>query len=271
MVVVVVALAAVLAVPSEAMANGGAYLELDREHYLPGQQGVAETYVTVPERKEDIFDLGPFYLYVLPGGTTLREGQPIPSSAIRVGTFEAVEERHQWELTATFVVPEVTGDFYTLATCNDPCTITGFREALTGDISIVATAREASLLIENGRAWNKAYRWRRDARRAERLADRLAEDLAFEVTNGAEQREELTSEVGRLETQLAAAERRATEAESRPPLEPWVAAGIVALALVAAGLSFRRRRLLRVPPDDHIEPMPSVSIHSARVHELDRR
>ena len=89
----VVSLAAVLAAPNAAAANGGAYLDLDRDHYLPGERGVAETYVTVSERREDIFDRGPFYLYVVPQGTTLREGRPTPPTAIRVGTFEAEEER----------------------------------------------------------------------------------------------------------------------------------------------------------------------------------
>ena len=76
-----------LAVPEAAAANGGAYLELDRQHYLPGETGTATTYVTVPERRERIFDRGPFHLFLLPDGATLREGRPIPASAVRIGTF----------------------------------------------------------------------------------------------------------------------------------------------------------------------------------------
>lgn len=270
MFVAVVALTAMLAVPGEVLANGGAYLDLDREHYLPGERGVAETYVTVPERKEDIFERGPFHLYVLPEGMMLREGRPIPSAAIRVGTFEAEEERRQWELTASFVVPDVTGDRYSLAVCNDPCTVAGFRESLGGLISIVATRREAELLVANARVWNRLYRLRREGRRVERRLERVEEDLAFQLANGQAEREQLTDEISRLEAQLASAEQRATDA-ARPPFDPWVAGGVVALALVATGLSFRRRRLVRTVADDGIGPLPAVPIHSARARDLDPR
>jgi hypothetical protein len=243
-IVAVVTLAAVLAVPREAAANGGAYIELDREHYFPGSSGTAETYVTVPERREDIFDRGPFYLYLLPEGTSLEEGSPIPASAVRIGTFEAEEERKQWELKASFVVPEVEGDFYSLALCDDPCTVSGFRETLSAQISVVATRREMELLKENGRVWSKVYRWRHDAQQAHRRLNRVEEDLAYEVANGGAVREDLQGQVEALEADLAAAERNARELESRVPLDPWMAAAIVLLGLAAAWLVFRRRRLV---------------------------
>jgi hypothetical protein len=269
--VAVLALTAVLVVPSDAAANGGAYLDLDREHYLPGEHGVAETYVTVPERREAIFDRGPFYLFVVPEGETLAEGMPIPPAAIRVGTFEVEEERRQWELTASFVVPDVAGDHYALAVCNDPCTIAGFRESLSGVISIVATEREAELLDANARLSGSVFRLRREARRFERRADRLEEDLAFAVANGSADREELAGRVEALEADLAASERRATEAGSRVPVDPWMAAAIVALALVAGVLAYRRGRLVRARVDRGIGAPSGGSIHSARAHELDPR
>jgi hypothetical protein len=265
----VVSLAAVLAAPNAAAANGGAYLDLDRDHYLPGERGVAETYVTVSERREDIFDRGPFYLYVVPQGTTLREGRPTPPTAIRVGTFEAEEERQQWELTASFVAPEVAGDEYALAVCNDPCTIAGFREPLSGLISIVATTREAALLDANARLSSSVFRLRRAARRFERRADRFEEELRFEVANGTADRRELQARVEALEADLAAAERRATEAEARLPADPWVAVGILVLAVLATALAFRGRRTM--PADRATEAMPTAPIHSARARELDRR
>jgi hypothetical protein len=270
--VAVMTLATVLAVPSEAAANGGAYIQLDREHYRPGEHGTASTYVTVPKRREGIFDRGPFYLYVMPEGTGLREGRPIPAAAIRIGTFSVEEEKEQYELSASFVVPELAGDFYSLGVCNDPCTITGFREPLSAQLSVVATRREAELLATNSRVWNQMYRWRRDARRAERRVERLEEELALEVANGAADREELASEIERLEAELTAARRRATEAAARPPVEPRLVGGIVALALVTAGLSLRRRRRIVVAPiGNGSDPLPRVPIHSARAADLDRR
>ena len=40
-------------------------------------------------------------------------------------------------LSASFTVPDPPGDSYAPGVCNDPCTISGFREPLTGGISIV--------------------------------------------------------------------------------------------------------------------------------------
>lgn len=233
----------VLAVPDAAAANGGAYLELDREHYLPGETGTATTYVTVPERREAIFDRGPFHLFLLPEGTTLREGRPIPGSAIRIGTFSTEEEGTQYELTAPFTVPQVASAFYSLGLCNDPCTVTGFREYLSASISVVATEREASLIAENNRLWNRLYLQRFRRERAARRADRFEVALGRQIDVGADERDRLTGKIDELEAKLAAAERRAADA-ARPTFDPWLVGGVVTLALVAAALTFRRRRLV---------------------------
>lgn len=224
-----------------ASANGGSYLELDRAHYLPGEQGTAVTYVTVPERRESIFDLGPFYLWAVPEGTSLREGRPIPASAVRIGTFAVEEERRQHELTASFTVPQLESDMYFLEVCNDPCTISGFRESLTGSISIVATRREAELLTENSRLASRVDGIRYDLRKAERRLERAQKDFEWELANGRADRDELTARIEQLEQELAASKERAADA-ARTPFEPWVVGGIVAIALAAAALTFRRRR-----------------------------
>ena len=72
-----------LVTPTGANANGGAYLEFDKTHYLPGDMGVAVGYVTVPKTKRDLLDRGPFYLFAVPEGM-LREGRSIPAGAIRL-------------------------------------------------------------------------------------------------------------------------------------------------------------------------------------------
>jgi hypothetical protein len=226
-----------------ASANGGAYLELDEAHYLPGEHGTAVTYVTVPERRESIFDLGPFYLYALPQGTFLREDRPIPEAAVRIGTFAVEEERHQHKLTADFIVPELASQAYSLEVCNDPCTISGFREALSGSISIVATQREADLLTRNSRLSSRMYHFRYEFRRAERRLERAEEDFEWELTNERAVHEDLRSTIEQLEAELAASRQRAADA-ARTPFEPWVVGGIVTLGAAAALLVFVRRRMI---------------------------
>ena len=113
--------------PSVAWADGGAYLDLDRTHYLPGQTAHAEGYVSVPRAKQHLFERGPFYVFVVPPRTVVREGRPIPANAVRVGTVSIERERGRtFELRSSFVVPELRGDSYWLYVCNDPCTISGF-------------------------------------------------------------------------------------------------------------------------------------------------
>ena len=226
-----------------ASANGGAYLELDRAHYLPGEQGTAVTYVTVPERRESIFDMGPFYLYAMPDGTFLREDRPIPEGAVRIGTFAVEEERHQYELTAEFTVPELASQAYSLEVCNDPCTVSGFREALSGSISIVATQREADLLTKNSRLNSRMYHFRYEFRRAERRLEKAREDFEWELTSERAVHEDLRSTIEQLEAELAASRERAADA-ARTPFEPWVVGGVVTLAAAAALLLFVRRRMV---------------------------
>ena len=240
----VVAISAVLLAPGQAAsANGGAYLELDKAHYLPGEEGTAVTYVTVPERRESIFDLGPFYLYALPSGTFLREDRPIPEGAVQIGTFAVEEERHQYELTAEFTVPQLASQSYSLEVCNDPCTVSGFREALSGSISIVATQREAELLTKNSRLSSRMHHFRYEFRRAERRLERAQDDFEWELTNERAVHEELRSTIEQLEQELAASKASAADA-ARTPFEPWIVGGIVALAAAAALLVLVRRRTI---------------------------
>ena len=243
---------ATLAGPSVAWADGGAYLDLDRTHYLPGQIAHAEGYVFVPRAKQHLFQRGPFYLYVTQERTPLIEGRPIPERAVRVGTVSIDRERGKtFELSASFIVPWLDGESYALGVCNEPCTISGFREPLTGTISIVATAREGELLNQvdllNRQAWNL----RRQVRKAERGHEELrAQFGAAEVA-----RSELAIQVRELE----AAAARATQSGRRPLVSTWVAltlaGGLVTLALSLAVR--RRRRLGPAVPDSIVARNPT--------------
>jgi hypothetical protein len=249
--VVAMALAgtSLLVMPAAAIANGGAYLEFDRTHYLPGDAGRAVSYVAVPARKKHLLEEGPFYVYALPSGMSLTEGRPIPVDAIRLGTVTIEEERDSYELAAEFTVPEIAPGFYQIGMCNDPCTISGFRESLGGTISVVATRREAQLLTQNETLRGRLFGVRREARKAERRLAAAEGELETQTAFGASERERMASEIERLETQLAAARELATARSGRMPFEPWLVGAILLVTLVAAALAFRRRRMLPAMTD----------------------
>lgn len=237
-------LAVVIAVPGGASANGGAYIGLDRTHYLPGETAVAEAYVYIPERKQDVLERGPFYAFLVPNGIRLAEGKPIPDGVIRVGTF-AVQEgrRDSFELEARLTVPDLPGDYYTVALCNDPCTLTGFGEPLSGTISVVETVREGDLLTENSKLTSRTFGLRRDVRKSERRLEELQAQLDLALS----ERSALAEDVTEIEGELAAARSREAPAgtgSSRPLIDGW-AAGLAALAVLALALAIVRRRRIR--------------------------
>jgi hypothetical protein len=239
--------------PSVAWADGGAYIDLDRTHYLPGQTARAEGYVYVPRAKQHLFERGPFYLYLTPERTPLSEGRPIPEGAIRVATLSIERERGTtFELRASFVVPELASRFYALAVCNDPCTISGFREPLTGPISIVATTREGELLTEVGRLNDQVWSLQRQVRKAER-ADI---ELRSELLDAEMARSELAIRVRELGSAAASAR---PSSRGRPLVSTWVAVtlagGLFALAL--ALVIRRRRRLGPAVPDPIVATPPT--------------
>lgn len=231
---------AMLAVPAEVSANGGAYLELDETHYVPGAKGTIVTYVSVPERRQSILERGPFSVFLLPEGGSIREGRPIPDSAIRLGTLVIEKEKDSYELSTSFMTPSLATGFYQLGVCNDPCTISGFREPLTGAISIVATALEGELLTRNERLEGRIFGLRRQLRRSERRREGFETQLNLATAEKAR----LSSEVGRLEDELAAAPRQATAASAQGSFAPWLVAALLAAAVFAVAVAMRRRRMV---------------------------
>jgi hypothetical protein len=241
--------ALLLVTPTDAAANGGSYIEFDQTHYLPGDAGVAATYVSVPRRKTSLFDRGPFYLFAVPQGM-LREGRPIPVGAIRLGTFTIKEEKHaSYELRAEFTAPQLASGSYFMGLCNDPCTIAGFREPLFGSISIVATRREGQLLTQNETLRGKLFGVRREARKADRRLEKVQGELETQLAFGASERERMSTRIERLETQLAAARAREADRSSRTPFDPWVVGAILLVTIVAAMLALRRRRMVPAMTD----------------------
>jgi hypothetical protein len=109
---VLMAIAAVALAAPRASANGGAYIEFEGAHHLPGEQVTGTVYVSIPAGKMDLLERGPFYAFVLPSGTAIDPGRGLPAGAIRVGTFTIQQEKDQTELKVTFTVPQTEGDYY---------------------------------------------------------------------------------------------------------------------------------------------------------------
>jgi hypothetical protein len=227
--------------PAGASADGGAYIDLDRTHFVVGSNGHAETYVSLPAGKQQLFERGPFYLYVTPLRSPVTEGRPLPSTAVRVATMTIEHDRGTaFELSANFTVPDLPGDYYGLGVCNDPCTISGFREPLTGEISIVQTAREAELLTKQRHLIGKRFALRRQIKRLRNGNADLERRLSYAGT----QESELHATVVGLRNSLAHA-----RAEARRSTFPWIP---ILLAMASVGvvgmISITRRRRFRDVP-----------------------
>ena len=232
--------------PAGASADGGAYIDLDRTHFLVGSTGHAETYVSVPAAKQRLFERGPFYLYVTPFRSPVTEGRRLPSTAVRLATMTIEHDRGTaFELSASFAVPDLPGDYYALGVCNDPCTISGFREPLTGEISIVQTAREADLLTKQRHLIGRRFALRRQIKR---LRNDNA-DLERRLSYAGMQESELNATVTGLRGALADARAVARRDASRSwlPIVAWIATMVLAVVAVVAFAYVRRRRSRGVP------------------------
>ena len=231
------AIVAPLWTAAPAAANGGAFLSFDATYYAPGDEASAEAFVYVPEKHADLLEHGPFWLYALPDGTRLKAGAPIPDAAIRLTTLAVRDEGgDEYRLDATFRMPAATPGHYDIAVCDDPCTVSGFGEPLSGVFFLAGSRREIVLLKENeelrATAGNLEHDVRRTRKDAEEIEARYASALA--------ERDDARTAAADLRERLAAAE---TEPPApRPLIGAWTAIAIGAgLALLAIALVSRRR------------------------------
>jgi hypothetical protein len=273
--VVVALLATALVLPAQtAGADGGAFIEFrggsgSGTHFLPGDSGSGTAFVSIPERWQDLVDRGPFYVYLVPGNRWIQEGRPLPEGVIRLGTATIEHDsRTIFRVTTNFTVPDVPGDYYTIQFCNEPCTVSGFRESLSGQISIVQTLREATLLNEQQRLYGKNWNLRRQVRKADRQAEEL--QASFDALEA--DRNALLEETADLEDALARATRSAPAAGGRPLVEPWALlalgiAVIVALTAIAMALVFARRR---APDEGLVVPDTIAELDDEREDALTR-
>jgi len=262
--IVVLVFGVVLAIPLEAGADGGAIIQFDETHYQPGDAVTGGGWIYVPENKQFLLDRGPFYALLVPGGPAIQEGRPLPEGVIRLAQvgFDPYRKT-EFELHVSFTMPDVEGAYYTVAICNDPCTISGFREPLNGPISVVHTEREAKLLNENSRLQFTAYNLRRKLEKAERSAIELEGTL--DVSR--DQALALSAQIGRLERELEAANDQpalepATAIDDRPLVEAWALFGLgiaLIVSLLTLALALSRRSAPRVVVPDTIAELDELA------------
>jgi hypothetical protein len=229
-----------LAIPSSAHADGGAYISLNKTYYVAGDTAVATGYVAIPKSKRSLIGHGPFYAYAMDNRTWLRTGQPIPAAATRLGTFTVHPEQGWFEFEARFTVPSLSFGWHHLALCNDPCTIDRFREPLRGQFAVVETAREAQLLIQNGRLHGQLSAARRNVSKVEDRLEESDRDLATAMRAASRSGDEILA----LRAQVITAQEDAAAVHARVATEHR-AATIVAVELMLGALALLVVRRMR--------------------------
>ena len=230
-------------------ADGGAFIEFDKTYYLPGETAVATAYVLIPKKKRSILDRGPFFAFAVPKGAWLQEGHAIPDSAVKLGAFAIHTRKHDTKLDLTFAMPDLPTGNYTVQVCNDPCSVSGFREPLTGFLSIVQTARERQLLINEQAMQGTIWSLKRKVKRADRVSEAAAQQLASLQRT----RDELAAQLEQARNELSAQAVRARPGRSFVALLAGLA-GCLALIGVAVALARKRRRSPPVLAD--LSPLP---------------
>ena len=270
---------ALLALPVEAAADGGAFIELrggtgsgaGGTHFLPGDAADGTAFVSVPKRFQHLLDRGPFYTYLVRGRGRVEPGRPLPEGTVPLGIATIAHDSGTvFAIETTFRVPDVPGGYYAIQICNDPCTVSGFRETLSGTISVVRTEREAELLNAQQRLYGELWSVRRKLRKATRALETVgavdpAEDGRVD---------ELTAELERLERELAAERSSApnpivSPTDDRPLVNAWalVAVGLATLAAATAiglALVFSRRHATRIVVPDTLAELDDAVLGAPR-------
>ena len=197
---------------------------------------------------------GPFHLWI-ERDMALEAGSPIPSSAIRVATFEMAPDGRGGR--AVFELPALPSGLLSFAVCDDPCTERGFGfgEFVQGWLTATQTPDEARLLARvrelRETMRSKVHGMGADVRSAERQQARLRTRL--DEALGA--LEESRAQVGRL-----------TRVASRTP-ERYVidgtAGALIAIGLIAiAAVLLRTHRRARIVVPDTPAELLSEDLRS---------
>jgi len=220
-----------------------------------GQRVVAaqSVYATDPQRRH-LENEGPFYAWLIPEGSFRGETR-LPESAVRLAPFGMNWSSKRFaHMRAHLIVPSVPSGKYEVIVCNEPCTVSGFGEYVQGWVTVMQTPDEARLLaVTRERKW----KGRELAQKVKHLQGEV-DALGAEVAAAGTDLRERTLRARAAETSMVAVESGRPAARDDRPLVPGWAAIAIAVALVAAAVIVRRRRLpsFQVPdtiPDDLVE------------------
>ncbi|MEX2274871.1 MAG: hypothetical protein WEA10_04810 [Actinomycetota bacterium] len=203
---------AVLALPGSAEA-GGSPFGPGRDHYAVGDRVSIEGGICETGQLNGTLKDGPYFLSLVPGASE-RSGMPSPS-AIQVAEIQiAGTGGCDLRAHAEFVVPDVPPGYWSLAYCNDPCTVNGLGDVVTWGFWIGSTRLESALLSRVDRLERTV------GTLSERARDLRESKRALEVTTArlADARTELVAVQERADlvsTQLADARRRTVDMRNR--------------------------------------------------------
>ena len=260
--------ASLLLLPATPAAAGGNWLDFRRSEGVAGGRSSGGTPARDARSGWDIFVTGeevlarvsylsrtfhdgegPFHLWI-ERGERLEAGEPIPTTALRVGTFDMRPDGRTG--FASFVLPELPRGTYTLSVCDVPCTTYGFEEFVQGWLTSVPSVGEAQLL-----ARVRELRW--DERELvaslqddARAAERREEELLLRVTQLEQQLDRARGQLARVATERPAPAPR-SDALIDSAGGAWIASAMLA---IAAGVLFVRRRRRIGVPDTPAELMP---------------
>lgn len=267
----IVTLMSLLAIVPATASNAGGWdsLHFPEDHYLVGEvASTTQMFYAAQLRGAGELDAGPYYAYLLPLGDKNSMGlgmidpPNIPTGAIRLGAIDVSGPFHRpgyrgpyGRASLTFTVPDVPTGRYSIGFCDDPCRHGYIGWMAWASITIVHTEVEGRLLAALDARSNQLRHVRGDLRKADAVTAKLDERIA---SLGADLRER-TMALRVAGTKLAAP--RPEPAPARPLIAGWGVA-LLALALVAAAILVRRRRMARVRipdtvPDELVEREPA--------------
>lgn len=272
----VLLVALITLVPASAASGGGNWLEFREDPRAGssragdgtlgtwavlhvGQRVVAATgvYATDPRRRH-LENEGPFYAWLIPEGS-FRGATRLPESAIRLAPFGIRWSSERFaHVRAHLTVPSVASGKYEVIVCNEPCTFPGFGEYVQGWVTVMQTPDEARLLAATR---ERKWKGRELAQKVKHLQGEV-DALGGEVAAAGTERRERTLRARAAEARIVALEaEREASAPSRALVPGWAAIAIV-VALVAAAVIVRRRRL---PSFDVPDTIPDELVERDRI------
>jgi hypothetical protein len=229
---------------SEVATGGGAVFNFDRRYYVPGDRVSGR--VTFGEGSGEPIraEAGPFTAYIVPGSMWI-DSPPIPASAIPVGEMRLARSPIRgWVATLGFILPEVGPGTYSIAFCDDPCTVSTMGELTGGWFQVVPSHDLIPLYESRDRLKERVRALRGKVGTVDRRNDSLAHEVGI-----------LRDANRALEHRLAQLERaRRPDPATAPEIPAPVGWALVGLTVLFGLLAFRPRRKAPPAPATPIEP-----------------